>query len=420
MNNDKRNQVFSQFALLLGLILPFSTSKSIMWGGSFYGIARSGLVIDLYTIIIIYFLFLLISHRISFHLVYSRFMVLFLVYVFINTFFISPNSFISLGFLCRFFTVTLAYVIILNFTEENVVSFLKGARLSLIFELLLGFYQLGTGKLLGLGFLGERALRSDIGSVIEKGISGTLEHPGIYSIYLLCLINLMIILHFKKHSSLNILLIGLAIVQIVATFSRTSIAILLFYVFVMVYFYFLKGPLSIKKMFYAHIFILCVIIFAFFGYKPLLERFFHSDFTAQINNRIEYWKSAFNIIKLKPFLGHGGNMYLIALQRYSYMVDDPYTQTMVHNGFLLVWAELGCLGLLFYLWGFFRCLKNLRKYFSSYDFRFLSLSLLTILIYNFQGWGALRPQMYYITFIVIALMHRLVKNTGIRGKEISI
>lgn len=84
-------------------------------------------------------------------------------------------------------------------------------------------------------------------------------------------------------------------------------------------------------------------------FSPIYERIFGYDAGAAAG-RIPQNQVAFQIIKDHPFFGVGANNYPVIQQRY--LALDPNNTVFryaVHNKYLLVWAETGFLGLLFFI-----------------------------------------------------------------------
>jgi len=84
-------------------------------------------------------------------------------------------------------------------------------------------------------------------------------------------------------------------------------------------------------------------------YGLLYERIFGYD-AGSATSRIEQYHVAFQIIKDHPIFGVGANGYFIALAQF--LTRNPNQEVfrwVVHNKYLLVWAEIGILGLLFFL-----------------------------------------------------------------------
>ena len=78
--------------------------------------------------------------------------------------------------------------------------------------------------------------------------------------------------------------------------------------------------------------------------------------TKNIDWRIQVWKDTVTMIKERPVLGHGVNTYMRILEEYNR--DAKFNPTYAHNSLLQLAAEIGILGLFYFLY----ILKNLFQY----------------------------------------------------------
>jgi len=97
--------------------------------------------------------------------------------------------------------------------------------------------------------------------------------------------------------------------------------------------------------------------------------------THSAQTRVYWTLEAFDLVKNSPFIGMGGGAWEAAYRKFQ---DYYYTTTQVHNHFLQLWAEVGTLGLLFFItvWVMFiiTAVKNYRA--ATTEERILNLSLL--------------------------------------------
>ncbi len=84
-------------------------------------------------------------------------------------------------------------------------------------------------------------------------------------------------------------------------------------------------------------------------YTPIYQRIFGYDAGAAAG-RVSQYQVAFEIIKNRPIFGVGANNYPFILQSYlAFNPDKDVFRWAVHNKYLLVWAETGLFGLLFFV-----------------------------------------------------------------------
>jgi putative inorganic carbon (HCO3(-)) transporter len=91
------------------------------------------------------------------------------------------------------------------------------------------------------------------------------------------------------------------------------------------------------------------ILIGILFYGPLYERIFGYDSGAAAS-RTQQYHVALQIIRAHPVFGIGANNYFNALRQY--LVQSPNSSVfrwVVHNKYLLVWAETGIFGLLFFV-----------------------------------------------------------------------
>ena len=86
-----------------------------------------------------------------------------------------------------------------------------------------------------------------------------------------------------------------------------------------------------------------------------------------INQRLRYYSAALKSIRMNPILGVGvGNWKFISIKYDSKKMSDYTVPYYVHNDFLQIAAEIGLLGILFFLYFFFNpFLLLLKKIYSS-------------------------------------------------------
>ncbi len=113
--------------------------------------------------------------------------------------------------------------------------------------------------------------------------------------------------------------------------------------------------------------------------------------------RLSYWKDTLRIIKEHPLTGLGLGNFNIAPSRYA------------HNSYLQLWAEMGILGLISWLWIVFQSLKvGLKKIRSITEDNRVTIVLLTassaFLIHNFVDFSFFLPEISWIWWLIIGLL----------------
>jgi len=84
----------------------------------------------------------------------------------------------------------------------------------------------------------------------------------------------------------------------------------------------------------------------------IIARLFESDNNAAYA-RIPLMELAFRIIKANPILGVGANNFTVVMYDYISAELAGMWLYIVHNKYLLVWAETGIIGIIVFLWFLF-------------------------------------------------------------------
>jgi O-antigen ligase len=97
-------------------------------------------------------------------------------------------------------------------------------------------------------------------------------------------------------------------------------------------------------------------------FTPVLARLQGTRFTEEaVTQREELLKATGNIILSRPLFGVGLHNFLPTVGR----VQKPLSPTLylqpVHNILLLIMAEIGIIGLIFFLWFLFKTYQHLRR-----------------------------------------------------------
>jgi len=176
---------------------------------------------------------------------------------------------------------------------------------------------------------------------------GSFDHPNIFGFAMvLGIISTLWMFYEKKNSKIVTAFLYLALVSLVtglyASLSRGAflgLAIALVIFFLKTHFSNMKKPLVVAGM--------SLAIIASLYSAPLFAR---SNINARleqksINEREIYFQQAKEIIKQHPIVGVGSGNY-IAYLREKNPGNPSWTYQPVHNVFVLIWAELGVVGLL--------------------------------------------------------------------------
>lgn len=208
---------------------------------------------------------------------------------------------------------------------------------------------------------------------------------------------------------------GLLFTGLLMTFSRAAwLGFILGYAIVFFAFLFqvsgkLKGYIIIaamKQIMFASLILLMLSI----SYAPFWtsRAFGGSAFTEQsVSQREVYLEQAKNVISEKWLIGTGVGDYLFeAAQRFSY--TDAYAIQPVHNTWLFLWAELGLVGMSFFIaWGYVIILllkKTIQKLQTANDAITFSLFVGVGILFYFDHFWWSNPFGLWIFSLILILL----------------
>jgi len=213
--------------------------------------------------------------------------------------------------------------------------------------------QLGTSvvEFIAKDGIGERWLRA-YGGLDHPNILGGVLAVGILLIVFLFLDNKNSELKIKYKKAIFYSLFFIFITALFFTFSRGAwLAVLAGGLFMLISFVIKRDLKSQKEMLIAILLSSILIGVLFFQYNELVITRLGDNSRLEIKSRIERvasYNEALQIIKKYPLTGVGLGNYTLALSREIPNQESFYYQP-THNVFLLVCAETGIIGLLFFV-----------------------------------------------------------------------
>jgi O-antigen ligase len=266
--------------------------------------------------------------------------------------------------LVRLIQMFLAFLLVSQFRDQRRVNlFLIGLALGTVFEASLAVYQYKTGSSLGLSLVGESTLvKQDIGETVSRA-TGTIGHPNQLAYFFEILIPIFFAMALShRHKGLRILFLLAffsALIGLLTTLSRASwITVPL----ILIVFASVVGwrILSLKGGLFLIVAggVLLILIVAMY---PIIEkRFTHKD-NLSSQSRQPLNNAALSIIKQHPLSGVGLNNFSEVFHQEdttgfarvfrgaNRALQITHYKQVVHNLYLLVWAELGTIGLIAFL-----------------------------------------------------------------------
>lgn len=335
-----------------------------------------------------------------------------LLLVYILAAVVSINKGASLFAIIRLLkAIILCISIIKIYEDEAFYYFVKGLKASVLFQMLIGFLQFIKGDVLGLTFLGEGVLRSANG--YEKGMSGTVGHPGDFALFLLfCLV--IFLFNTKK----NTVYVLLCVSGLVLSQSRTALVIMVV-IFILHWFSSKDSKVTYRTIigFFIMIFSTPVIVNII---ELVISRFFNSDLTVQEGNRRFHYELALKLFSLKEHFAFGPNASLTASSiyfPYEFQRGVFYYVHPIHNAFLVYLIETGIVGLVLYIILNLICLLNavlvFRNSNSARRSRIISFGvwILVMSAYSMTGWAGIKDKFFYLLWICVAFSIANLKKT---------
>jgi len=339
----------------------------------------------------------------------------------IISFFFADNKPAASYTVVRLIFMMLFVFMMLKLTFSSIWDFfLKGVISLLPVQFGIGITQYITGQYVGFRILGEskNPFRAEtVFGAAEKGLSGTLGHPGILGAFLTLVMPFLLLYYLnsekktKTRSSLVFFSILLCASLIILTNARTSIVIMLATFFLgfvgtSIIRYRADEPAN-KLLWYLSIFTLAILTFIFVFSDALIERFGDSDLLYQASYRGNLSVISWGIITenfKNFFIGVGPNNYTDTVATMG--SGFAYTQP-VHNMYLLLFAEGGIFFALCYVGLLGTVLFKMttvifQKGKHSYYALAIVISVINIFLYNFTGWANNNNQTF-ILFVIICI-----------------
>ena len=183
--------------------------------------------------------------------------------------------------------------------------------------------------------------------------------------------------------------------------------------------------LAIKKFSLSHrgwIGILFTVIFT----TVLIAYIFHQKMNLPNGNstdaRWQYFTSSCALIKLHPIIGSGWRTYGIA--SFPYIKNTNGSSEYAHNSYLQIWAEVGIIGLVIFLYFLWLLFKNSLELLHErhYQYRWLALTITVgivgSIVDNLFSYTMIKPQIALFWWVLCALAIALKENSTIAPPQL--
>jgi putative inorganic carbon (hco3(-)) transporter len=231
-------------------------------------------------------------------------------------------------------------------SEQDVNIVLNAFTVSLIFQGSIAILQCITGYSFDIFTTGNRehilmSVLNDNGLV---RVQGTVPHPNGFSLYIvpLILLNISLAVGIKTGRALRLVSISCGLFSLLFSFSRGGWVGLTIGLIVYCYYAFQNDWLKPR-----HIVITLIILLLF---SPVIfMRNFSNDNNAAMS-RLPLITLAYNMIRSHPLIGIGANTFSSEIRHYITPELEGLYMDQVHNMYILIFAEVGILGLAAFLW----------------------------------------------------------------------
>lgn len=250
-------------------------------------------------------------------------------------------------------------IVVMNFTRSELALFLRCIAVSVLIQAGLGAVQYTTGKGLGLAVVGEEQLvAGKLASATVFRATGTIGHPNILAYFFEITMPLMLALALVSRRKLDrwlfLIATGAGLAGMVLTLSRGAWMGVPITVSVILYMVMGRRLLTLRVAIMAIILLAIMATAAVFVAPVIADRLLGDD-AGSASHRIPLDLSALTVIAQFPLLGVGLNNFAISFYTYDTIGNSRVffdTDHVVHNLFLLVFGDVGALGLLAFLWYF--------------------------------------------------------------------
>lgn len=352
------------FLLLTGIVtMPFRTTYTIMDVGPYTG-WTNGINIALSDIsFICLFAYLLFTKRplsgLSGRLVIPVLLMIGSVILsLINSTWIRLSLFEAILLAQVFF---LYYVVLTSAIEsEKELRFvIMALMISLLVQGSFGILQYLTGYGLDVFVTGTPVTEISEEGVVYRAL-GTIGKPNGLAMYLVPLILLvtamLITTEVKRYRGLGTLAAAAGAISLLFSFSRGGWMAFVFAFLILLFTVAKSGRTKAGTTFAA---ITVVVLMGVVFYPQIHYRLVSEEGAAAAVDRIYLIKIAWNMIKESPIVGVGANTFMSVIGQYQRGAElhDIYLH-MVHNQYLLVFAETGVVGMVAFLWFLIACFRE--------------------------------------------------------------
>ncbi len=311
-------------------------------------------------------------------------LILFCCALIISTLF-SQNKLNSLKEFPKYISCILAFLFSVSLTAENKKQVTKTIIFAGLIISFLAIYQYFFGFQRILTYIIKKEVASPfiMDCVGRKRVFFPFVTPNALGGYLAMLIPLSLI-----HNNKTLFLIPLSFALLLTGSLGASLSLFLGS---FLYIYLKNGWLKKNGVFLIAIAAILTTVFAL--RQITTKEHFLPGFS--IVKRLDYWQDTWKIIKVHPFLGIGIGNFNLPLSRYS------------HNSYLQIWAEMGIIGIISFLWLIISAFKFGLKNLNVSSDKTLIISLITanfiFLAHNLVDFTFFLPEISLIWWVILGI-----------------
>ncbi len=336
-------------------------------------------------------------------------LLLFLLALLISIIF-STDKLNSLKELYKYISGILIFLFAISLTYEDRIRAIKAIILAGFLISLLAIYQYFLGFRHILDYLARDKTVSSfaLDYIQRKRVYSPFVTPNTLGGYLAIIIPLILALWDKNNK--NILLSPFFFFLISISFAllltNSLGALLSIFSGLVIYFHFSsflnKGYLIKQKNLNKKVLLLTTGFLIIMGLVFFIRQTApkpHTLPTFSLIMRINYWLEALKIIKAAPWTGVGLGNFNLAFARYA------------HNSYLQLWAEMGILGIVSFLWLIIAVFKSAAKNINIASNEKLIIGLISanaiFLIHNLIDFSFFLPEVALIWWVILGCIYRL-------------
>ncbi|MDT8887877.1 O-antigen ligase family protein [Aquirufa sp. LEPPI-3A] len=284
--------------------------------------------------------------------------------------------------------------------NDIILGFFDGFSILCIIQFILAicFPLLGMSKVTTLFHLsaGDWSTRMDS----RVGAVGTFVHPGNLALFITIASAFFLGCYLSKYKKkMSLFFIGLNLITLFLTFSRT--VYLSFLVDILfIYYIFLnahKNIFALNNLLKFIIPLVCLIIYIVY-YSPVSDIFLKSDADDMLEARLLHFYMGYQAFLSSPIIGVGINSHLEYFYFHTNLfntqiIDDFLWNNPIHNTHIIILVETGIIGLVSWIAFVFESISKSKQEIACRKRPILAVSqiglLMGICIYGMSGWAPL-------------------------------